>query len=844
MRQFNGVKDDRVTDDRANGFNRRRAGRSGISPTHLCLLAFCVGVIALRFCAQLPPLGVSVSALVLLLALLGVGVFGRQWREWLRPAAALALGFCWAQINAAATLATALPHDLEKRDVVVEGRVLGVPVGAGDYQRFDFAVERLERDGVAHSSPRKVRLKWYRGQPPVRVGERWRFTARFKRARGYQNPGASFNYETYLFQHRIRATGYVRARPLPLRLQPPRAHVINAFRQRVAEFIRVETGARARSGLLAALTVGLRSGMTARDWEVLLRTGTIHLIAISGLHIGLVSGLVLMLFAWCWRNAGALALRLPAPKAGVLAGLLAGCVYALLAGMTTPTQRAVCMLAVVALALFFQRRPFGFETWAIALAAVLIVDPLAPLSAGFWLSFGAVMILIYGVTRTRDVTSPSAQPAATSATTSASRYRALRKLIAWSAVQAVLFIGMAPLLVALFQRVSLVAPLANMIAIPMIGLIAVPLALFGLLLYALGLAPAAAFLFDAALTVINALWALLEWLSASAWAVWRQPSPPLWSLPLAAIGAALLLAPRAMPARWSGLLWMLPLLAPTPSQIAPGEYRYTMLEVGHGLASVVQTRNHLLVYDVGPSFANGLDAGEAIVAPFLQQLGARRIDALVVSHGDNDHSGGQRALLARFDAARVLASAPQGIAGARTCRAGQRWTWDGVRFEMLSPRGAHDQSLGKLHAPHRGNEDSCVLKVQSEFGALLLTGDIGKPTEAKLAALGSGIAADVLQVPHHGSKTSSTEVFLRQVKPAVALNSIGYLNRYRHPHDDVRERYARLRIPLYNTADEGAITVSFSAAGIALHGQRGAERKYWLLPPRWLERMVRVEARR
>ena len=798
----------------------------GWNNPHLWLLAFCGGVVSLRFFPQLPSPSLIAAAILTSLLLLSRA---HRW-AWLRPLAGFAVGFCWAAIFATVVSATTFPLDLEKKNVVVSGRVIGAPVAAAasGYQRFDFEVEQLEWQGIARPTPGKIRLKLYQAQPQILSGQKWRFTVRLKQARGYRNPGALFNYETYLFHHRIRATGYVRTKPIPLLLKSQNPASISAFRQRVAGFIRAALNGGERAGIVTALVVGIRSDMTARDWEVLVRTGTIHLVAISGLHVGLVSGLVLLLGSCCWRFAGPLPLYMPAPKVGVVVGLLAGIVYALLAGMTIPTQRAVCMLAVVAAAMFFQRRPFGFETLVMALTAVLAVDPLAPLSGGLWLSFGAVVILVLGVARTRARHSSPTQPVFYK--------RIARQLAAWSAIQMVLFIGMAPLLLVLFHRVSLVAPLANLVAIPVIGMLTVPLALLGLLLYSIGLTQAATLAFQSAQWIINQLWLPLEWLSSTAWSVWQQSSPPLWSLPFAAVGVLLLLAPRVFPARWSGLLWMLPLFAPNPVVPAIGEFRYTMLEVGHGLASVVQTRNHLLVYDAGPRFASGFDTGEIVVVPFLRQVGVDAIDILIISHGDNDHFGGHSAVRAQFPTARILTSVPEKIPSSEKCHAGQSWNWDEVRFEMLSPP-RHRTGV-------TGNDASCVLKISSEFGALLLTGDIGKATEAALARAQFDLAADVLQTPHHGSKTSSTEAFLNRVRPAVSLASIGYLNRYGHPHKSVSARYARRQIPVYNTADEGAISVYFSAAGIALHGQRGVHRKYWLQPARHLGAPVCINARR
>ena len=804
---------------------------------HLWLLLFSIGVTSLRFFSQLPSLLLAIVAL-LLLAPFAVRCI------WLRPVVALAVGFCWAAVVATVVFGATIPTAMEKKDVVISGQVIGAPVATDGYQRFDFKVERLAWRGTIYPSPGKIRLKLYQDQPQILSGQQWRFTARLKQARGYQNPGAPFNYETYLFHHHLRATGYVRNHPPPLLLKAQSAFSVAAFRQRVAGFIRTSLNDSEQAGLIAALVVGIRNDMNARNWDVLLRTGTIHLVAISGLHIGLVSGLALLLGSWCWRFAGALPLSVPAPKVGVLIGLLAGLIYALLAGMTIPTQRAVCMLAVVAAAMFFQRRPFGGETLVIALAVVLAVDPLATLSGGFWLSFGAVMILVLGVARTRSQHLPNTHPPNAAQSTTATNAtdatylarKILRKLGAWSAIQVVLFVGMAPLLLALFHRVSLVAPLANLVAVPVIGMVVVPVALLGLMLYFIGLEAAATLAFQCALWIIEWLWVLLEWLSANDWSVWQQPSPPLWSLPLAAVGVGLLLSPGVFPARWSGLLWLLPLFSVTPAVPAAGEFRYTMLEVGHGLASVVQTRHHLLVYDAGPRFKGGLDAGQTVVVPFLQQLDADAIDGFIISHGDNDHIGGHRAVLKRFDVKRILTSVPASIPTSQPCHAGQSWVWDEVRFEMLwpSPQIFENNVTSE-------NDASCVLKVSSEFGSLLLTGDIGKPAENALANSERNLAADVLQAPHHGSKTSSTEVFLSRVQPTIALASIGYLNRYRHPHEVVAKRYARRQIPLYKTADEGAITASFTAAGIIIRGHRGTHRKYWQQPAKQLNPVIRIK---
>ena len=581
-----------------------------------------------------------------------------------------------------------------------------------------------------------------------------------------------------------------------------------------------------------------------------------------------------------------------------------------LAGMTVPTQRAVCMLAVIAAAMLVHRRAFGWETWLTALSVVLVFDPLAPMSSGLWLSFGAVAAMMYGAAKIRGA---RAQGRVNPTANIKPRRNVVFVLLGWALVQWVLFIGMAPLILTLFQRVSLVAPLANLIAVPVVGLLAVPLALIGLGLYVAGAEHGAVMMFECALWILQHLWRVLEWMAAREWSVWQQPPPPIWSLPFAALGAMLLLARKAIPMRWLGVLLLLPMLTGAPKSPPLGAFHYTMLDVGNGLASVVQTRNHLLVYDAGPNYP-GFDSGESIVAPFIRQLGIRRIDALVVSHGDNDHAGGHRALLRQFPTTTLLAGEsldepkgeskgkskgkspveskgesqdkslveskgeskdkssvePKGESKdkslveskgesknkslveskgesknkspveskgkskdesrakspaesnphprARRCRAGQRWVWDEVHFEMLSPLPRDSR---------RGNEASCVLRVHSANGALLLTGDIGKPAESALVRAGANLSADVLQSPHHGSKTSSTEIFLARVNPSVALASAGYLNRFGHPNAEVRARHERRNILLYTTAAEGAITAAFTANGIVIRGQRANNLRYW-----------------
>ena len=774
------------------------------------LLAWCAGVLAVQFLPSLPPPWPALLPIPLLLL--------ARRRLAARLLIALLAGFSWSLFVSSAVLSKGIPAELEQKDVVLTGRIVDVPYAADRFARFDFRVERLDRGGREYPSPGVVRLRWYEPEVELHSGQRWRLTARLKRARGFQNPGG-FDYETWLFQHRIRATGHVRdpaaATPLPA---AGWRGILDRFRERTAGFIRESLPESPFSGLVSALAVGVRSSLADDQWQVLQRTGTIHLVAISGLHIGLVSGLVFLLTALLWKLPGRTVLWLPAPRFAILAALLAGVGYAGLAGFSIPTRRAALMLATAAAALFFRRRPGSIEVLLLVLAVVLTLDPLAPLAIGFWLSFAAVAVIVIAVTGFAPGHRPA--PAANSATTvGALARRGLHGLRRWGVVQLALLIGLAPLLLVFFQRLSLTAPLANLVAIPVAGGLVVPLSLAGVLLFAIGLEPAAALAFRGAGGLLGWLWPLLERLSNLDWAVWEQPMPPAWAILVGAAGALILLLPGGMPGRWTGLLWMVPMFAARPPLLQPGEMSLTVLEVGQGLSAVLRTRNHTLVYDTGPASGEGFDAGEAVLVPYLRYRGVRRVDTLVISHGDNDHIGGMLALLDHLPVERRLTSVPGKIPGGERCVAGQRWKWDGIAFEVLWPEEGTRM---------RGNKASCVVKAVSAYGSLLLTGDIERAAEYRLLKREIPLAADVLLVPHHGSRTSSRPRFLDAVSPEIAVVSSGYRNRFNHPDPAVARRYREREIPLHDTASEGALVIRFEENGVAITGWRRQRGRYWL----------------
>lgn len=771
-------------------------------PASIYLFAFSSGVIGHRFLDQLLPLWLPVTAL-LLCAIVG------YWKKSARVLLLFIIGVTWTNFTATNLLNTTIDSALEKQNVIVSGKIVGVPSQTERYSRFDFVVQTLKWEGKFYRSPGKIRLKAYHDIDSFKANQVWQFTVRLKRARSHQNPGSRFNYETYLFENRIRATGYVRKVASNRLIDPSRnKYSISKFRERINIFIRTHFQDTPQHGILTALIVGIRGAMSDTDWRILQNTGTIHLVAISGLHIGMVSGLVMWIVARIWRLTGQLQATIPTQRATVVAGLIAGFCYALLAGMTIPTQRAVIMLLVVALAMLLKRKPAPFELLLLALSMVLLIDPLTPLATGFWLSFCAVAVIICCLTRIDKSTHPDNQP-----TNVPSRYALLEKTKGWVSIQLGLSFGMAPLLLLLFNQLSLAAPLANFIAIPVIGLVVVPVALFGLCLFALGFSEWALIVFEYALIAIKYVWFILAYLGDANWSVWQPPSTPVWALLLAAVGAALVFFRPAFPARLTAILWFLPLLFYQPEKPSQGAFKYTMLEVGHGLASVVETQNHTLVYDTGPRFNVQVDAGKTVVVPYLKSRGISSIDKLIISHEHIDHSGGYHAINSEFNIAHFLSGAPDKTTNtitnatnitpltAQRCLDGQQWRWDGVLFEILWPPNNEFT---------KGNNASCVIRVSSRFGSILLTGDIERLAEKMLVAThGNRLGTDILQVPHQGSKTSSTPAFLDAVKPKLALVSTGYLNRFDHPHKIISQRYATRQIPMLDTAYRGAITVNF-----------------------------------
>lgn len=791
-------------------------------------LAWLLGV-----ALQLQQRELAASAAYAVALALGAAALLLQWRRqrlWLIGLLGVGLlGFGATGLRAGARLADALPSALEGQDVVVQGVVANLPQTGPNGTRFRFQVETARLQGESVPIPELLAIGWYRGwhedampaepQSELRAGQRWRLTLRLRRPHGNVNPHG-FDYELYLFELGVGATGYVRdASAPPLLLEPAAGYPVQRLRQRVRDAIDARIADRRVAGVLAALAIGDQAAIDRADWDLFRNTGVAHLMSISGLHVTMFAWLSGAAIGWLWRRWPPAMLRLPAPSAARWGGLAAAAGYALLSGWGVPAQRTVWMLGSVTA---LQALGLAWQWPLILLAAagvVTLLDPWALMQPGFWLSFGAVGLLLVS------------QPVRASTPDAVSRWglggtlhRGWEALHGALRTQWVATIGLTPLTLVFFQQVSVVGLVANLVSIPLVTLVVTPLALLGVV---------AAPLWALAAWVTQGLVGGLAWLADWPFAVWTVGVAPWWAQVAALLGAALAIMPLPWRLRLLALPLMLPLLMPPRALPAPGEFELLAVDVGQGTAVLVRTRNHLLLYDAGPQYSRESDAGQRVLLPLLRARGETRIDRLMLSHRDVDHVGGARAILAALPVGEVASSLDAGHplreAAARhsRCENGQGWDWDGVRFDVLRPQSADYERR------QRPNALSCVLRISGARGSALLTGDIEREQElALVAARGDELRSDVLLVPHHGSRTSSSAELLDAVRPSVAIIQAGYRNRFGHPAPDVLARYAARRIVVRDSANCGAflwppLPEQAQAAGSCW---RDVSRRYWRAP--------------
>ena len=749
------------------------------------------------------------------------------WALWMGGAAALGLALCG--LRASVVLGQGLNPALEGRDLAVVGVVAAMPQRNDGGLRFRLEVESAALDGAPAALPPQLLLGWYAGpalaadgatlelqrQPgDLRPGERWQMTVRLKAPHGHLNPHG-FDYELWLWEQGVQATGYVRAGlkdPVPQRLAVTAWHPVERARHAVRDAILARVGdgspEGARSaGILAALVTGDQAAIERADWDVFRATGVAHLMSISGLHITLFAWVAAALIGALWRRTARwgwrLCLRWPAPSAALVGGVGLAAAYAVFSGWGVPAQRTLWMLATVG-ALRLTGRQWPWPTvWLLACAVVVALDPWALVQAGFWLSFVAVGVLFA-------TDSGAKEDRATLG--SSHFFSKMRQLLH---EQGVVTLALTPLSLLLFGQVSVVGLLANLVAIPWVTLVVTPLALGGVILPGL---------WDAAAWALRPLAAGLGGLASLPFASVSVAAAPVWAGAAGVLGGVLLAARLPWGMRALGLPLLLPVLLWQAPRPMAGAFELLAADIGQGNAVIVRTARHTLVYDAGPRFSAESDAGHRVLVPLLRAFDAR-VDTLVLSHRDTDHTGGARAVLAMQPQAALLSSvedghALQALRPATRCEAGQRWVWDGVTLEVLHPPAA-DYDAGA-----KSNAMSCVLRVSNGVRSALLAGDIEAAQEARLVASGTDLRADVLLMPHHGSKTSSTPDFLDAVRPQVALVQAGYRSRFGHPAPSVLARYRERGITVLESARCGAATWS-SAAPDVMACQRDTARRYW-----------------
>jgi len=771
----------------------------------IALIAFCFGVWLLQQQASLPSVRWLWLLPLLSAVLLLPRLSHRPFEALRRLGVALlcaALGFAWAAWRADLRLADGLPDHWQGVDLSVVGVVGDLPQIDARGERFVLDVERV----VTPHAPALQRIQLTRywpdeaaPGPTVHAGERWQFTVRLKRPYGTHNPHG-FDLEAWMLERAVAASGYVREQPLPRRLDARAATPtawIAATRAAIRQRIVATLGDAPYAGVIAALVIGDQRSIPYAQWRTFTRTGVNHLLSISGLHVTMIAALAGWAVAFGWRRWPRAAERLPARQAGLLAAVLAASMYAVLAGFQVPAQRTLFMLGVLALAFWGRREPRPFSALAWALFAVLLIDPWAVLSAGFWLSFGAMAAILW-VTFGR-VALPG-------------------RLRAWGSVQAAVTLALAPVLLLLFQQVSIVSPLANAIAIPVVSWLVTPLALLGVVVPPL---------WHAAAWAMAWLGQGLAWAASLPWAVAVRPAPDQGATLLAVVGTVWVLLPRGFPLRaLGGVLW-LPLAFPLNAGIPPDTFEADVIDVGQGTAVLIRTVHHTLLYDTGPAFADS-DAGERIVGPYLRASGVGELSGVIVSHDDSDHSGGLLSLLRDVPtgwllhglpaASPLLAAAPS----PRHCHRGQHWQWDGIRFEILNPPLA-----AYAESNRRDNDYSCVLKVSRSGQSLLITGDAERRGELELLESGADVAATVLVVGHHGSRTSSLDEFVKQTHPRYGVFTVGFRNRYGHPHPQVMARFRERDVRMLRSDSGGLIKLTFGEAGVVASEYRPSNRHYW-----------------
>jgi competence protein ComEC len=763
-----------------------------------------LGVIYLQSFKKLPSIEIILLATSLWIFFTAVFYKSKIYylKFFLKITLGFFFGFIWTYFNAQSVLTQQLPFSLEGEVLSSVGTIWSIPTCDEQGCQFEFKIESIEKE-FSWKSGSIVILYWHKPSILPQVGERWHLPIKLKRPHAYFNPG-SFDNEKNLFHKKIIAKGNVVKKLTFQKIEDSIwTRSLHRIRNNLRTRIKDALENRLFSGIIEALVTGLQSNISKEQWDILRQTGTSHLVAISGLHVGLLTGFIFQLVKVIGSFFPIRCLKRPIPFSAAIISLNVAILYALLAGFSVPTERAVIMISIVLFSIILKRKTSLWRNYCLTLGVVIFFDPLAVLAPGFWLSYGAVGIILYGMQGRMNANSLWWQ---------------------WGRAQWVVFLGLIPFSVSLFEFVSLVSPIANLIAIPWVSFIVVPLALIGSFCHVLFNEHLGKKLLILCEYSLHLLWPILNFLSELPFSSLKFFSDSFFWILVAFLGVLWGLTPRGLPGKPLSIFCFLPLFLIKPSLLADKEARITVLDVGQGLSTIVETRHHTLIFDTGPKLSQHFNTGDQVVLPFLARHYITAVDLLLISHGDNDHAGSADAILKGIPVQHIMTSEPALFASFNpsTCVIGQQWEWDGVHFEILHPMSLFSK---------KRNDHACVLKVVAGLQSVLLTADIEAIAEQAMLKHNPAnkLSATVLLVPHHGSKSSSTKEFIQRVDPKFAIIPVGYRNAYGHPHATVLESYRAEKIRVFNTVNHGAVsfTLNQEKDKLSFHSYRLDNLRYW-----------------
>lgn len=751
-------------------------------------LSFLLGVLIFQTSRTLPPFYIVIG-----FPLLAILYF---YYPRGRLVYVVIIGFLWSFLFAATKLLPGLAPQLEGKDLSISGTIEEVTTNFSYYSRFVFRLDGFNSADIADRIPNKLSLSWYYPRQSIVTHQKCQLKVRLKRHWRYANPG-SVDRERQMFLQGIGARGYVREGEC----QPVIAGSFKeSFRAQLIQDFSRGGGAYKHFGLMQALTFGVREDIQHTQWEVLRATGTTHLLAISGLHLSAICFVVFVLVNRLARLSATLCERIPAQCIAAIFAMIAAGLYAYLAGFSIPTQRALVMVFVGLGAVLLRKPVVQFSLLATALLMVLLWNPLSVLHIGFWMSFLAVLF-IFIILKSNNK---------------------FPKFLSILRIQLYLAAALLPLSMWFFSHGSLIAPIVNLIAIPYVSFLLLPLLLLAQLLFVAGVG-ISVHIFAFSDLLLEGLW---WWLTACAELPFAsiQYCPTLLGIVAYELGLLMLMQARGLPSRFLSLIFLSALFLIKEDVVNEDQLRVTVLDVGQGLAVMVETANHTLLYDAGPRFPSGFNTGAAVVLPYMQKRNIDRVDKVIISHNDNDHAGGVQALL-NADVVKKLSVSNQrnrySMTSTDYCREGDEWRWGETQFRILHPPNEWQSN---------SNNRSCVVQIVHPAGTILLSGDIEAATERRLIAeYGDNLRSELLLVPHHGSSSSSSRRFLARVRPQTAVFSVGYRNRYGFPHAKITSRYQSLGTELVDTIRQGAVTFVFDTRK-GMHkevGYRPRSRRYW-----------------